>query len=77
MTIFNGTMTLGDVFGLLLGELIINQLEWGWQKFVALFALILYMSGAAFYLCLREMPLRRPSQNSLGIELGEQCRKIK
>ena len=52
MTIFNGTVSLGDVFGLLLGELIINQLEWGWQKFVALFALILYMSGAAFYLCL-------------------------
>ena len=70
MVVLGGTSTLGDAFGLLLGDLIIGR--FGWQIFVIVFSLIMFVSGLAFYLHLVEIPLERARNNNLCTELQEQ-----
>ena len=77
MTILNGTTTLGDAFGLLLGDIVISRLNWGWQCFILIFAAILFLSGLAFYLFLSEIPLDRPQQADCCTELQEQFQQLK
>ena len=77
MTFLNGTTALGDILGLLLGDLIINWVNWGWHAFIIFFSSILFLSGLAFYLFLAEIPLERPQQNNCCTELKEQFHQLK
>ena len=59
MNILTGAVSLGEVFCLLLGDALINRLEWSWHKFVVIFVVILLSSTLSFYLRLEELPLER------------------
>ena len=64
MNLLTGALSLGEIFGLLLGDVIINKLQWGWHWFLGIFTLILFCSSLAFYLHLREMPLEVAQESS-------------
>lgn len=73
MTIFNAIATFGDVFGLLIGNLIIYQTGLGWHWYIVIYSLITFTSGLAFYLVAEELPLERiPEHENLWEEIKQQ-----
>ena len=72
MNVLTGAVSLGEIFGILLGDIVINKLEWGWHWFLGIFTLVLFCFSLAFYLGLREMPLEVAQENDLCAELQAQ-----
>ena len=64
MNILTGAVSLGEVFCLLLGDVLINRLGWSWGTFVLIFAVILFSSTLSFYLGLEELPLETVEEGS-------------
>ena len=72
-----GTISLGDVAFLLLGDLIVNRLKWGWHIFVVVFCCFILTSSLAFYCYLEEITLEVSQDNSLCTKIQEQFHQTK
>ena len=72
MNIVMGAIALGDAFFLLIGDIAINKLGWGWKIFVIIISGLLLCSSLAFYFYLEEIPLEASQEDNLCEKIHEQ-----
>lgn len=55
MSLWVALTSLGEIIGVMIGEVLINQLHLHWQIFLIIFYALLFSSCLIFYVCLDEL----------------------